>query len=256
MELSIEVTGIIQDVLATKIYAWDKIKTFGKRIGVDTIDFEKKFSKRQACEYIIKNMPRDNGEIVIKSLIEMAKRGLWNKDYSEEILCEINPIMERTMNSRVNDAGQIIPIFPWLEEEPNIILERLKSFGFLQGLKNYKDALRTYKTSPKGSLSLLRSAFEGVVEDILRLKNVIPTNNQRENLAKLEELGILKELSNIECHQCHYRKRDHEFNYSYIVYGLLSHYGSHKELVTEELANFLFTSTSAFIWFLINRLKV
>jgi hypothetical protein len=61
------------------------------------------------------------------------------------------------------------------------------------------------------------------------------------------------EIPNSECQKCHHKKRDHELNYSYAIYGLLSHYGSHKELVTEELANFLFTSTSAFIWLLINR---
>lgn len=33
MELSLEIKGYIQDALATKIYSWDKIKTFGKRIG-------------------------------------------------------------------------------------------------------------------------------------------------------------------------------------------------------------------------------
>lgn len=48
-------------------------------------------------------------------------------------------------------------------------------------------------------------------------------------------------------------KKDNEFDYSYDIYSLLSHYGSHAELITDEVANFLFTSTIAFIWFLINR---
>ena len=71
MELSIEVKGYVQDILATKIYAWDKIKTFGKRVGIDTTDIRKEFSKRKACEYIVENMPRDSGETVIKTLIEI-----------------------------------------------------------------------------------------------------------------------------------------------------------------------------------------
>lgn len=261
MELSLEVKGYIQDKVAN-IFSWDKISVFGKRVGIDTSSIDKRhkedynFTKRKACSYIMEQISKNKGEIVVKTLIDMAKYGTWDQDYSGEVLTEINPILERTMNCRANKNGEILPIFPLLDEEPTLILIKLKSMGFTKGYSNYRDAFKTYRTSPKGSLGLLRASIEGVVEEILKSRGKVSTSNMKENLSKLKDLGILKEILNGECLMCHHKKKDHEFNYAYIVFGLLSHYGSHQELVTEELANFLFTSTSAFIWFLINRYEI
>jgi hypothetical protein len=261
MKLSLEIKGYIQDMCA-KIFSWDKINTFGKRVGVDTkyIDEQHKsnpnFTKRKASSYIIEKLPEDTGEFVIQTIIEMAKSGTWDQDSSKKILSEINLILDRTMNCKVDEKGRTIPTFPFLLEESDLISVNLKTLGFEKGNSNYRDAFNTYKTSPKGSLGLLRTALEGVVEDVIKSKAITPTNNMTENISKLKDLGILNETPNGECSKCHYKKRDHELNYAYTLFGLLSHYGSHKELVSAETANFLFTSTSAFIWLLINRYKI
>ena len=42
---------------------------------------------------------------------------------SENVLDELNPIMERTMGCRVGENGEILPIFPHMKEEPNLILK-------------------------------------------------------------------------------------------------------------------------------------
>ena len=255
MELSMEIKGYIQDAVPNKIYAWGKITTFGRRVGVDTTNLQEKFdNKRKACGYIIESLPSNNGETVLEVLFDMSKRGMGDGDYSNEILEEINPILERTMNCRMDENGNILPLFPWLQDEPNLILTELKKLGFSQAYQNYKEALDTYNDSPKGSLALLRASFEGILNEILTANGINITSNVKDNLAKLIDIGLLEDLSNNnECSKCHYKKLDHEFNHSYNLYGLLSYYGSHPKLVTEELANFLFTSTSAFIWLLINR---
>jgi hypothetical protein len=89
---------------------------------------------------------------------------------------------------------------------------------------------------------VLRSTFEALIDEILESKRATLKTNQKDKLAQLKGIGILKEI-----------EKDNEFEYSYRIFGLLSHYGSHSDLITEEVANFLFTSTLAFIWFLINR---
>ena len=70
-----------------------------------------------ACEHITKNMPKDRSEIIIRTLVDMSKKGLWNDDYSKDIIAEINPIMEKTMNCRVNENGGIVPVSLLMDEE-------------------------------------------------------------------------------------------------------------------------------------------
>jgi len=255
MELSIEVKGYIQDVLATKIYAWEKIKTFGKRIGVETSSIERGRSKRQACEYILNNIPKDTAENVVSALVQMSKRGLWDHDYSKQILDEINPIMERTMNCKADDEGRITPIFPLLKQEPDLIVKELNSLGFAKTSSSYDQASKIYRSSPKGTLGLLRAAIDSLTEEMLTSKGITPSANFKDRLTQFSKLGTLMTLSTTECVTCHHRKQDLEFNYSYVLWGLLSHYGSHTGLVDDSLANFIYTSTSAFLWFLINRYK-
>jgi len=254
MELSIEVEGYIQD-LVPKIFSWDKIKAFGKRIGVQTADIENLNTKRTAVETILNKAPRDTAENIIFTLIDMAKKANWDTDKSEQILSEINPILERTMNCRVDEKGIVNLIFPLIKEEQSLIVSELNKIGFARTGSFYEQATITYKSSPKGSLSLLRSAVEALVEEILLSKSIRLLTNFKDRLSQISDLNLLRILSTTECTQCHYRKFDHELNHAYNLFGLLSHYGSHMELVDDALANFLYTSTSAFLWFLTNRYK-
>lgn len=261
MKLSIEVKGKIVDIIS-RIFSWDKLEIYGMTTGVDTSFFDKKhkedlnFTKRKAAEYIVRNMPEENDELLIKNLVQMSKRATYDKDLSKDVLNELNSIMKRTMSYRVDENGNILPIFPHMRKESDLILKKLDEMSFTKGYKNYREAYNFYKSSPKGSLALLRSSLEGIVDDMLIFLNIEASLlNMKEKLLKLKESHILRELQSPECPKCHYRKLDHEFNFAYTLYGLLSYYGSHKELVTEELANFLFTSTSVFIWLLINRFE-
>jgi len=43
------------------------------------------------------------------------------------------------------------------------------------------------------------------------------------------------------------------FNFSYDLFGMLSHYASHQEIITEEIASLLFPSVSSFLRFLLER---
>lgn len=254
VELSIEVEGYIQDIVP-KIFSWDKIKAFGKRIGVRTDEIDKMNTKRTAVEIILNNAPRDTAENIIFTLIDMAKKANLDVDKSEQILSEINPILERTMNCKVDEKGAVTLVFPLMKEEQSLVVTELNKMGFAKTSSFYEQATITYKSSPKGSLSLLRSAVEALVEEILLSKSITPLANFKERLSQISDLTVLKTLSTTECRQCRYRRLDHELNHAYNIFGLLSHYGSHIELVDDSLANFLYTSTSAFLWFLTNRYK-
>jgi hypothetical protein len=254
MDLSTEVKGYIQDAVPTKIYSWAKITTFGRRIGIETAGLDtKKMNKREVVEYFMNNVPRNSGEVVLSTLISMSKKGMWDSNYSKEIVAEINPILERTMNCRIDENDKVTMLFPLLEQEPDLIATKLSDLGFIHSFANYEQAVKTYRTSPKGCLSLLRTTIESLVEELIKAKGLTPATNHKDRLAQIAALGITKTISTTDCTTCHYKKLDNEFNLSYDLYGLLSHYGSHGGLVDDPMVNFLFTSTSAYIWLIINR---
>jgi hypothetical protein len=277
MVLSLEIKGYLADLIAREDLG--RIKIIGMRVGISPERIQKLLSNvpfmtsaemitlafhqnpyegmspnEKAALYIIENA--DNQNILIETVLDIAKKEKISGTEDAEIYHELNSLMERTMQCRMDQERNIIPIFDsslQISEKQIFIEKKLAELRFNTTLTNYKDALNTYKTSYKGSISLLRSTFESLVEEIIASKVVTLRGNQKENLAQLEKLGIIKEIDTQQCQKCQYKKRDSEFNYSYDIYSLLSHYGSHKELLTEELANFLFTSTTAFLWFLINR---
>ncbi len=262
MELSLEVKGYLADLIARESFG--RIQIIGMRVGIAPETIERLNEPRvvldneyiydphegmnpneKAALYIIENT--DNQDLLIETVLDMAKREKMGGKWFTKIYAEVNSIMERTMQCRIGTEWNITQIFDenlQISEKVTFIEKKLEEFGFHKTLVNYKDALKTYKTSypKKGSIALLRATFESLVDEIIELKGEPLKSNQKDKLAQLKKWGILKEI-----------EKDNEFEYSYNLFGLLSHYGPHKELITEEVANFLFTSTIAFIWFLINR---
>ena len=257
MELSWEVKGYLADLIARENLG--RIQIIGMRVGIDPETVEVSAHpevyhggydaypgmnpNEKAALYLIEHTGNPN--LLIETILDIAKRdGIGGKWYTK-IFTELNSLMERTMQCRIGAEWNIIPIFDenlQISEKETFIEKKLEEFGFDKTLTNYKSALKTYPIDYKGSISLFRSTFESLVDDIITSKEEILKSKQKDKLAQLKKLGILKEI-----------ERDNEFEYSYKVFGLLSHYGSHSDLITEEVANFLFTSTLTFIWFLINR---
>ena len=266
MELSLEIRGYLADLIAKE--GLGGIKIIGMRVGILPERIQKLISNvpfmmpaemitlafhqdpyeglspnERAAAYIVNT---GNQYLLIETVLDVAKRKkqLGGERYSK-IFAKLNSIMERTMQCRINKEGDIIPIFgPSLEiiEKQTYIEKKLEEFEFAKTLANYKSAIKTYKTDYKGSISLLRSTFESLVDEIIESKEEPLKGSRKDKLAQLTNRGIFKKI-----------EKDNEVEHSYRIFSLLSHYGSHSALVTEEEANFLFTSTLAFIWFLINR---
>ncbi|MDI6810613.1 MAG: hypothetical protein QMD80_02895 [archaeon] len=272
MELSLKVKGYLVDLIARE--SLGRIKIIGMRVAIEpeTIEslnepyemvepgvyihdlYNGMSPNEKAALHIVEYT--DNPNLLIETVFDVAKRGKIGGKWYSEIYDELNSIMERTMHSRMDERGNIIPILDenlQTSEKETYIERKLEELGFDKSFTNYKDAMNTYKTSYKGSIALLRATFESLVDEIIESKGEPLKSNQKDKLAQLEKFGIINEIDTQQCQKCQYKKKDSEFNYSYDIYSLLSHYGSHKELVTEDLANFLFTSTLGFVWFLINR---
>jgi len=261
--LSWEVKGYLADVIARE--SLGRIEIIGMRVGIprETIesisinephvvidgvtDYDDPYGElspnEKAALHIVEYAKNPN--LLIEIVLDIAKwEKIGGKGYTE-IYRELNSLMERTMQCRMDEEWNIIPIFDsslQISEKQTFIEKKSAEFRFNTTLTNYKEAVKAYNTFPKGSISVLRSTFESLVDDIIESTGEQLNGDQWAKLEQLKKLGILKEI-----------KKDNEVEYSYKIFGLLSHYGAHKELITEEVANFLFTSTIAFIWFLINR---
>jgi len=245
MEQILEVKGYLADVIA-KNNTLGEIKIIGMKVGLDpeeieSLSYSDPFGiqhNEDSAMYIVENA-EDSG-LLIKAVFDAVGRLHFDKIYTE-----LNSIVERTMHARMDGELNVIPILePNLKilEKETYIERKLKDFGFDKTLANYKSAIKTYKTDYKGSISLLRSTFESLVDEIIESKGEPLKGNRKDKIVQLTNWEILKKI-----------ERDNEVEHSYRIFGLLSHYGSHTEPITEEEANFLFISTLAFIWFLINR---
>lgn len=242
-----EVKGKIQDLVA-RFFSWPKIETFSNTIGVDISSIPRS-TKREVTKYIMDHTPNENAEITLKTLLEMSKRGPYDNNVSKEVVQELNPYLKQSMKCKIDENGNIVSIFPLLDEESDIILQKLEQLGLSQGHSNYNSALSTFRTSPKGSLSLLRNAFEGITNEIIvREDGPLPTSF-KDKLMRLQILRIIHTISTTD------RSRDSELNYAYDLYSLLSHYGSHPEEVDDTSAEHIFTSGSALILLIISRYK-
>lgn len=160
------------------------------------------------------------------------------------------------MKCKTNENGELIPIFDstlGIENKQTYIEKRLAELRFTNSLIPYQDALKIYRVSSKGSISQLRVTIDDLTNEIIKNKGLSPHKNFKNRLEQLKNLGLLKEIDNVICATCNHRKQDSEFNNAYDFYALLSHYGSHPCEVTEPVADWLYTSTSAFIWFILKR---
>lgn len=260
MELSYEVKGYLSDKSA-RIFSWSKISVLASRVGVDSSPIDEKTvkDKRFATQYICANLPKDREEQLIKVVLEMSQRGTWDSNYQNEVFEELKPIVQDTMGYGLEINGNLIPIFDKsfnLEEQQNFIITKLSDFKFDIAKQHYQDALKSFGASPKGAMGVLRSSYEALVQEILDSEGITHTNNMKDNLLKLESIDVIKEINQNFCQTCGYRKRDNELNFSYDLYGLLSHYASHQEIITDEIASMLFPSVSSFLRFLLQRYEL
>jgi len=255
MKLSMEVKGTMAE-FAARALSNEKLKMLAMKLGVDPKKIAPGWSKTEKALYIFENMSEDHIELALKVIIDSSKRATWDKDLSDELIPGLNYVLERTMNCRTNENGELLPIFDpvlGIEEKQTYIERKLEELGFSNSLTPYQDALKIYKTSSKGSISQLRVTIDDLSSEILRNIGLSPHRNFKNRLEQLRNLGLIKEIDRVTCRNCNHRKQDSEFNFAYDFYALLSHYGNHPSEVTEPVADWLYTSTSTFIWFILKR---
>jgi len=251
MELSLEGKGVLAQYIA-KVFSHDEISIFAMKVGVNPKEKDASYTKRDRAIYIVNALSSDRLDIAVKAILNGRKGYL---DY-DDMFNEINLIFERTMSQKIDEEGNAIPIFDpilKIEEKQSYIEKKLVELGFTNSLDPYQDALKIYRTSAKGSIGLLRVAIDDLTKEILNKKHITPYQNFKDRLKQLEGIKLLVEISKIECTQCHHKKQNSEANFAYDFYSLLSHYGNHPSSVTDEMASWLYTSTSAFIWFILKR---
>ncbi len=254
MDIPVEIKGCIADI-CSEVFSWEKLETFGNRLGLLPEEIEERrgmeHGKKKISLYIM-NQSETELEIAIKTLMDMAKRGTFNDDQRELVMDKLNPIMEQKLEATVNKRGEIISKDIFLDQKGELINKKLINNSFNNTKIIFEEAYKTYLKSEKGSLSLLRSAYESLIREIIRDKGLTHTN-MKDDLDQLKSLGIIEDLEvqNYTCPKCQHNKRDHEFNYSYNIFGLLSNFGSHDGITDKKKSDMIFTATISFIYYLL-----
>jgi len=223
-------------------------------MGVNPNDYKGQ-SKRGAANLIV-DRAQENLDL-ISQVLEMSKRGQWNQNYYGEALTEIDSALRISMNSSLDQLGHIVPFLPGgavRELEPPLV-RRMRAAGCDQASEAFLEAFSTFGKSPKGALSLLRTCYESLAEDVIRLLGEQPPKRFFDKLLVLQQSGLLNSIDPRACSHCGRRNRDVELNLAYDHYNMLSHYGSHPGRLTDDETRTVFQSTTSVIELLVGRLE-
>ena len=148
-----------------------------------------------------------------------------------------------------DEEGKVMPLVeesikPDVEKEKSYLVQEMKEISFELSLKNFKDALNSYATTYKGSIALLRCTLESLVREIINKRGIEPFDNFTDTIGMLPKVGLLKAT-----------EKNEETGTVTALWRMLSHYGSHPELVDPDTANFLYVWSVCSISFLLKRFK-
>ncbi len=106
MSLTLEVIGELESVIVDYVYSWNKIRRLAKSVGVEIPEDLK--DKGEAAS-LITNVGKDD-ENLIGVTLKYAKKGKWDQDYFQEAREALNPPLGRTMNLRIDENGDLVPL--------------------------------------------------------------------------------------------------------------------------------------------------
>ena len=240
--LSLEVRAYMSELLENT-YTRSEIENLANKFGVVAYGRNKLLLAKDFLSRLPEGREK---ELIEKTVSDAMKRAEWNESLIEN-LEELARILESTMFYRIDERGKIVPIVepsikPDVGKERGFLERQMEGFGFDLALSHFRQALDTYKISYPGSIALFRNSMQALIEEIIKQRgeNLLPVFT--DNIRKLVKMGVLKKL-----------KREEEFRAVESLFKMLSHYGSHSEHVTEEVANLLYVWTITTLSFLLKR---
>lgn len=246
--LPLDVRACLSDLMAI-LYTRTQMELIANKFGVMpegpnklkvAMDFLSKITSERELE-VVQKVVRDAREIIML--------GGYNRDVVQEKLSELERTLEVSMLMYVDSAGNISPIVetsirPDVEEQKGYLQREMTELGLTLACSHLTQALETYRVSYPGSIALFRNSLQALVEDILRKRGITPLKVFTDTIRLLTDVGVLKRT-----------ERDEEIKAIESLFRMLSHYGSHPENVTEEVANFLYLWTISAFSFILKRYR-
>lgn len=175
-------------------------------------------------------------------------------NYYQEKKEEYQKSLEKLRRLLVEDGyyeenGQLIHkpvLIDDIDKKYEFIILNLRDYNLERLSNTFKDAVKNYSTDTRSSLNDLRTVFENLVKHMLTV-NGLSIGNNKQNMEKLRDLGILK-IPNPG-----YMHTENDFSYS--IYQMLSNWGTHHSRTPLMEYDYVFSSTILYLDFLIKRIN-
>jgi len=246
--LPLDVRACLSDLMAI-VYTRTIMELLANKFGVMP---EGENKLKVAMDFLSKIPPERELELVqkvVRDARETVARGGYGSDLVHEKLGELERVLEVSMLMYADSHGNISPIVetsirPDVEEQKGYLQREMTELGFTLARSHLTQALETYRVSYPGSIALFRNSLQALVEDIVQKRGRTPLRVFTDTIRLLTDVGVLKRS-----------ERDEELKAIESLFRMLSHYGSHPEYVTEEVANFLYLWTISVFSFILKRYR-
>ena len=246
--LPLDVRACLSDLMVS-VYTRTEMELLANKFSVMPVGQNK---LKVAMDFLSKIAPERELEVVQKVVGEARKivrRGGYESEYVWKKLSESERVLEVSMLMYVDSQGNISPIVetsirPDIEEQKGYLQQEMTELGFTLACSHLTQALETYRVSYPGSIALFRNSLQALVKDIVQKRGMTPYRVFTDTIRLLVDVGVLKRL-----------ERDEELKTVESLFRMLSHYGSHPEYVTEEIANFLYLWTISAFSFILKRYR-
>lgn len=238
--LPLAVRAYLVDLL--QVYSRRELENLVNKFGIEC----KGISKFEIAKNFLSKLPEGReSELIEKVISKVGRRGEFR-----ELIRDFERALSSELLWEIDARGKVSPLVeplikPDVDKEKGSIERKMEEFNFQLAKKEFKDALNIYKISYQGSFALFRNSLQELVEEIIRRGRMEPPKKFEDATAMLTEIGVLKKLEKKE-----------ESNAVYALFKMLSHYGSHPQEVTDEVAIFMYLWIISLLSFLLKRYEI
>jgi hypothetical protein len=241
--LPIEVRAYLAELME-RTYTRTQLELLAEKFGATGLGRNKLLLAKDILSKISEEKEK---ELIQKVILDARKLDAMKE--IEESLNEFERILESALFLRIDESGNIVPIVepsikPDFEKEKGYLEQMMKKYGFQLANSHFRQALETYKTSYPGFVALFRNSLQALIGEMIEQKGEQSSPVFTDNITKLVKVGILKRT-----------EKGEEVKAVQSLFGMLSHYGSHPEYVTDEIAQLLYVWTISTLSFLIKRFE-
>jgi hypothetical protein len=244
--LSLQVRACLSDIMCV-LYTESELEILAHKMNIRAA----MYNKFQYAMDVTAQILDADGLRFVQKVIQDARKLNVQKGFVSEIVLEKLVDLERALGTSmliaIDEKGIVSPVVPEsikpnLFENEYFLYTEMQKREFTLTNQQFDKALDIYRKNPAGSYPLIKLSLESLTQEILKSKGKTPPDSFDASIKQMGEFGILK--------------NDEEIKSIEALYGMLRHYGSHPEVVTEEISSFLYLWTINSFTFILKRYEL